>query len=125
MRGGTVSWFEDPQLTIEEFNALLDKLRPHPERVEAIYQREGENIGVIIFTTIGGKRSTQYVLNPEPRNALEFEEEVSRIIEFYKNPPRLWPGCRGVLSRYLGIRMDKEFNRWFDAMVNAAKKGVQ
>jgi hypothetical protein len=105
--------------TAAEFEALLTKLRPKPEKVEAIFQREGNEVGVLIYTTLLGERKLQYVLSPEVRNELAFQGEVETLVEFYKHPPRLWPGCRGMVARYLEVEIDREFNRWFDTLANA------
>ena len=111
----------DKPETPSEFNKMLDKVRPAPDKVEAVYQYEGEEVGVMIYTTIDGERKLQYVLDPEVRNPHAFAEEVSTLMEFYRHPPRLWPGCRGQVARFLGVEIDRDFNRWFDTLANYGK----
>jgi len=116
--------FTDPDMDLVEFECMLDKLRPNPTKVEAIITGDSDEVGVLIYVTNNGKRKLQYSLEPEVRNLIAFQDEVAVMTEFYRYPPRLWPGCRGTIARYLGCTLSTEFNKWFDTIVNASKKRV-
>ena len=104
----------------EDFELLLDQLRPAAEHVEVVYQygERDDEIGALIYTD--GK--IRHVIEPVRQNVEVFHEEVDSLVSFYKHPPRLWPGCRGAIARKYEVKMTLEFNRWFDQFANAGKR---
>lgn len=106
--------------TQEEFEVLLDKLRPKAEHVEVIYQYGDtkDEIGALVYTD----GALRHVIDPSRQKVEVFNEEVNELIRFYKHPPRLWPGCRGAIARKFGLKMTVQYNRWFDEFANAGKK---
>lgn len=122
-RGRTAQSFLVPKGSLSkqrkdlDFEEILDLLRPTPLKVEATYQYEGDEVGAMIYAD----GSLRHVIDPAEINQQAFQEEVERLVDFYRNPPRLWPGCRGAVARFLGRRLDRDFNRWFDEMASKGK----
>ena len=106
--------------TQQEFEKLLDLLRPHPKVVTSTFiydERDPKMIGVRIHAD--GK--LMRVIHPFRQDVETFAEEVDSLVNFYKNPPRLWPNCRNDIANYINVEKNKEFNRWFDEYANAGK----
>lgn len=108
--------------TQEEFEQLLDKLRPHPKDIQVIYHygdNPDQEYGATIYTD-GQVRHVFEVLERPDFKA--FQNKVEKQVDFYRNPTRLWPGCRGQVARYLGedIR-DSSFHKWFDCFTDGVK----
>lgn len=105
--------------TQEAFEALLDELRPVADKVDVVYQygERPDEIGALIYCD--GK--LRHTVDVNRQDDLAFKEDIAALKDFYKHPPRLWPGCRGAIARRYGLTMDLEFNRWFDKFANAGK----
>lgn len=100
---------------IQEFSLMLDKLRPHYKKIEGRIQRDGDNKTAIIL----GDGVIIHTLDGSNIDDKDFLVEMGEIIDYYKNPPVMWPGCRGMVARHLGFQVGTvEFNRWFDQMAN-------
>lgn len=104
-------------ITQEEYEHLLDYLRPVHNFIESKFLNEecgGEKtVGAMIYAD----GNLEMVADPIPdteENREKLATWISDNINFLKFPPRLWGGLRGAISRFYGIRCDKEFNRWID-----------
>lgn len=101
--------------TLEEFRKLLDELRPSYSKVEARLRRQGRDVSALILAD----GEIVHILEGGHLPPGEIEQEISNLLDFYRNPPTLWPGCRGDLARKLGVQVGTpEFNRWFDSMAD-------
>ena len=106
--------------TQDEFEHLLNRLRPKATKIEVLYQysEDQSNIGCLIYCD----GVLRHSIEPVHENTDHFyQEHVLPIVEFYKNPPRLWPGCRGDIARACRQRINTQFNRWFDALADSNK----
>ena len=101
--------------TLEEFRELLDGLRPSYSKAEARLRRQGGDTSALILAD----GEIIHILEGSHLPPGEIEQEVGNLLEFYKNPPTLWPGCRGDVARALGVQVGTpNFNRWFDSMAD-------
>lgn len=97
------------------FENLLDELRPTADKVETAiqYGKDGA-IGAFVY----GDEKLIHIVETVKQSEDLFLMELDDLVQFYKHPPRLWPGCRGVIARQYGLKMTVEFNRWFDNFAN-------
>lgn len=96
------------------FEDLLDRLRPTYSKVESAIRHDGEGMGALIY----GDDKLIHVVESKEQSESMFLEELEDLVQFYKNPPRLWPGCRGSIAKKYGLTMTVEYNRWFDQFAN-------
>lgn len=109
---------EMKKLNQDSFEKLLTKYRPTNMDISVGRRTLGDgsrsiNVfadGVVIHRTKPLKK------NVTEQQLLAIEEE---LISYYSNPPRIWPGCRGVIAKHFGIKLDKDFHSWFDKFANA------
>lgn len=99
----------------EGFRELLDRLRPSYKKVEARLRRKGREVSAMIIAD----GEIVHILEGSQMSPGEFETEAANLVDFYKNPPILWAGCRGDLARELGVQVGTPcYNKWFDEMAN-------
>jgi hypothetical protein len=105
--------------TQDEFERLLNQLRPKASHIEVVYQHNQGKIGCLIYCDGELKHAIEPI---HEDNGLFYEEHVLPIVTFYKNPPRLWPGCRGDIARACRHPITTQFNRWFDGLADQGKQ---
>ena len=103
---------------VDSFKKLLDECRPRYHKVEGSIRRNGKNASALIM----GDGQIIHVIEMDYFAAGEIEQKVGELVEYYRHPPVLWPGCRGDLATKVGGQVGSQsFNRWFDQMVNEMK----
>lgn len=98
--------------SVVEFEKLLNDLRPRYKDVEVRFRRAGETAAFIY-----ANGQLVHIVD-STGDEEEFNAEVDRFFDYYRNPPLLWSGCRGAMAHELGVRIDKDFNKWFDSYAN-------
>lgn len=107
-------------LTEDEFFDLLNKLRPAPKTID-IGKRKMVD-GYIVLTVYSDGEMVHRT-KPFLGTADEIQKKEEGLIEYYSELPILWPGCRGVLARHLGVEMDKAFQKKFDSYIKPGRLG--
>lgn len=106
--------------TQSDFERLLNRLRPKAHSIEVVYQHDSETnkIGCLIYCDGDLKHAIEPIHKDD---GTFYDKNVAPVVKFYKNPPRLWPGCRGDVARACHQRINTQFNRWFDTLADKGK----
>lgn len=105
---------EFENMDVNEFEDMLNVLRPKIKSIAVQYRTDplGKRAELL------GDGELIHTIEKMDLREEEFQSHVSEMVEFYRNPPFLWPRCRGDVARYLGAHIhDKHFHKWFDRMV--------
>lgn len=102
-----------PPSNAEEFEELLENLKPRYDCIEARFQRGKAGSAGLIY----GDGQLLHIVDNHGSEK-ELQEEVYSLMDYYRDLPTLWSGCRGAVAKSLDVPLDKDFNKWFDRYAN-------